>query len=97
MELIERGVMRVDSPSLLRKGKNEKYPQTHSWAKYTIKIKLKNILVLALSVLTGVPISGQSRMTAVAKSPQTVTIVYSQCGGFWLVGTKPRARLPVKN
>jgi aldehyde:ferredoxin oxidoreductase len=30
-----------------------------------------NVLVLALSVLTGAPISGQSRMTAVAKSPLT--------------------------
>lgn len=43
----------------------------------------ENILVLALSVLTGVPVSGQSRMTAVAKSPQTGTIGDSQCGGFW--------------
>jgi len=43
----------------------------------------ENALVLALSVLTGVPISGQSRMTAVAKSPQTGTIGDSQCGGFW--------------
>jgi aldehyde:ferredoxin oxidoreductase len=43
----------------------------------------ENILVLALSVLTGVPILGQSRMTAVAKSPQTGTIGDSQCGGFW--------------
>jgi len=34
----------------------------------------ENVLILALSVLTGVPISGQSRMTAVAKSPQTGTI-----------------------
>ena len=30
-----------------------------------------NTLTLALSPLTGAPISGQSRMTAVAKSPQT--------------------------
>lgn len=43
----------------------------------------ENTLVFALSVLTGVPISGQSRMTAVAKSPQTGTIGDSQCGGFW--------------
>jgi len=43
----------------------------------------ENVLVLALSVLTGVPISGQSRMTAVAKSPQTDAIGDSQCGGFW--------------
>jgi aldehyde:ferredoxin oxidoreductase len=43
----------------------------------------ENTLVLALSMLTGVSISGQSRMTAVAKSPQTGTIGDSQCGGFW--------------
>lgn len=43
----------------------------------------ENVPILALSVLTGVPISGQSRMTAVAKSPQTETIGDSQCGGFW--------------
>ncbi|MBN1221950.1 MAG: aldehyde ferredoxin oxidoreductase family protein [Candidatus Aminicenantes bacterium] len=43
----------------------------------------ENTLVLALSVLTGVPVSGQSRMTAVAKSPLTGAIGDSQCGGFW--------------
>ncbi len=43
----------------------------------------QNTLVLALSVLTGVPISGQSRMTAAAKSPLTETVGDSQCGGFW--------------
>lgn len=43
----------------------------------------ENNLVLALSVLTGVAISGQSRMTAVAKSPMTEAIGDSQCGGFW--------------
>lgn len=42
-----------------------------------------NILVLALSVLTGAAISGQSRMTATAKSPLTGAIGDSQCGGFW--------------
>ncbi len=31
----------------------------------------KNTLVLALSVLTGVPVSGQSRLTAAARSPLT--------------------------
>ena len=44
---------------------------------------LDNTLILALSVLTGVPISGQSRMTAVAKSPLTGAVGDSQCGGFW--------------
>ncbi len=42
-----------------------------------------NVLVLALSVLTGAAISGQSRMTAAAKSPLTGAIGDSQGGGFW--------------
>ncbi len=42
-----------------------------------------NILTLMLSPLTGAPISGQSRMTAVAKSPLTHGIGDSQCGGFF--------------
>jgi len=43
----------------------------------------ENVLVLALSVLTGNPISGQSRMTASAKSPLTGAIGDSQGGGFF--------------
>ena len=43
----------------------------------------ENMLVLALSVLTGTAISGQSRMTAAAKSPLTGAIGDSQSGGFW--------------
>ncbi len=42
-----------------------------------------NILALSVGVITGVPISGQSRMTATAKSPLTGAIGDSQCGGFW--------------
>lgn len=42
-----------------------------------------NMLALCLSVMTGTPISGQSRMTAVAKSPLTGCIGDSQCGGFF--------------
>ena len=42
-----------------------------------------NVLVLALSVLTGSAISGQSRMTAAAKSPLTGAIGDSQGGGFF--------------
>jgi len=42
-----------------------------------------NVLVLALSVLTGNAISGQSRMTAAAKSPLTGAIGDSQGGGFF--------------
>jgi len=43
----------------------------------------ENTLVLALSVVTGAPISGQSRVTAVAKSPLTGLVGDSQAGGFW--------------
>ena len=42
-----------------------------------------NILGLSVGVATGAPISGQSRMTATAKSPLTGAIGDSQCGGFW--------------
>ncbi len=42
-----------------------------------------NILGLSVGVATGVSISGQSRMTATAKSPLTGAIGDSQCGGFW--------------
>jgi aldehyde:ferredoxin oxidoreductase len=42
-----------------------------------------NVLVMALSPLTGLPISGQSRMTACARSPLTGAIGDSQCGGFF--------------
>ncbi len=43
----------------------------------------ENILVLALSVLTGAAISGQSRITAAAKSPLTGAIGDAQGGGFF--------------
>ena len=43
----------------------------------------ENILALSVGVATGVSISGQSRMTATAKSPLTGAIGDSQCGGFW--------------
>ncbi len=43
----------------------------------------RNILTLMLSALTGAPISGQSRMTANAKSPLTYGIADSQTGGFF--------------
>src|SRR3972149_2169102 len=42
-----------------------------------------NMLTLMLSPLTGAPISGQSRMTANAKSPLVDGIGDSQCGGFF--------------
>ena len=43
----------------------------------------ENTLVLAVSALTGAPISGQSRMTSVAKSPLSGAIGDSQVGGFF--------------
>lgn len=43
----------------------------------------ENVLVFAVSPLTGLPISGQSRMTACACSPLTGGIGDSQCGGFF--------------
>jgi aldehyde:ferredoxin oxidoreductase len=42
-----------------------------------------NILTMMLSPLTGAPVSGQSRMTANAKSPLAHGIADSQCGGFF--------------
>jgi aldehyde:ferredoxin oxidoreductase len=43
----------------------------------------ENVLALAVSPLTGLAISGQSRMTACARSPLTGAIGDSQCGGFF--------------
>jgi len=43
----------------------------------------ENTLALTLSVVTGVAISGQSRLTATAKSPLTGAIGDSQSGGFF--------------
>ncbi len=42
-----------------------------------------NLLVLAVSPLASLPISGQSRITAAARSPLTGTIGDSQAGGFF--------------
>ena len=42
-----------------------------------------NTLSLMTGVVTGVPISGQSRVTATAKSPVSELIGDSQSGGFW--------------
>ena len=42
-----------------------------------------NVLALSVSVTTGAPVSGQSRMTASAKSPLTDAIGDGQCGGFF--------------
>ncbi|NIA03672.1 MAG: aldehyde:ferredoxin oxidoreductase [Nitrospirae bacterium] len=43
----------------------------------------ENVLVISLSVITGAPISGQSRLTVSAKSPLTGAIGDSQSGGFF--------------
>lgn len=43
----------------------------------------ENTLSFMLSPTTGVPISGQSRCTATAKSPMSGLIGDSQAGGFW--------------
>ncbi len=43
----------------------------------------ENTLALMDSVLTGLPIAGQSRMCATARSPLTGMVGDSQCGGFW--------------
>ena len=43
----------------------------------------ENTLSLMVGVLTGAPISGQSRVCATAKSPVTNLIGDSQAGGFW--------------
>ncbi len=42
-----------------------------------------NVLILSTSVITGAPISGQSRITATAKSPLTGAIGDSQAGGYF--------------
>ena len=43
----------------------------------------ENTLVFSVGPLTGAPISGQSRMNTVAKSPLTGAIGDGQCGGFF--------------
>jgi aldehyde:ferredoxin oxidoreductase len=43
----------------------------------------ENVLILSLGVTTGAAISGQSRVTATAKSPLTGAIGDAQAGGFW--------------
>jgi aldehyde:ferredoxin oxidoreductase len=43
----------------------------------------ENTITFAVSVLTGAPISGQSRMTTVARSPLTNAIGDAECGGYF--------------
>jgi len=42
-----------------------------------------NTLSLMVGVVTGAPVSGQARISAVAKSPETGLVGDSQAGGFW--------------
>ena len=69
-----------------------KYPGGSALAAYLVMQTIEpgadplgpaNVLVMAVSPLTGLPISGQSRMTACARSPLTGAIGDSQCGGFF--------------
>jgi aldehyde:ferredoxin oxidoreductase len=69
-----------------------RYPGGSALAAYLVMRHIKpgvdplgpdNVLVMAVSPLTGLAISGQSRMTACARSPLTGAIGDSQCGGFF--------------
>jgi aldehyde:ferredoxin oxidoreductase len=69
-----------------------RYPGGSALAAYLVMQQIKpgadplgpdNVLVMAVSPLTGLAISGQSRMTACARSPLTGAIGDSQCGGFF--------------
>ena len=48
----------------------------------------ENMLIFSVSPLTGLPISGQARVTVTTKSPLTGTIGDSQAGGFFPVHIK---------
>jgi aldehyde:ferredoxin oxidoreductase len=48
----------------------------------------ENVLVISTGVTTGAAISGQSRVTATAKSPLSGAIGDAQAGGFWPAETK---------
>src|SRR4051812_45321008 len=69
-----------------------KYPGGSALAAYLVMQRIpvgadplgpENVLVMAVSPLPGLAISGQSRMTACARSPLTGAIGDSQCGGFF--------------
>ena len=51
-------------------------------------LSAENVLVFSVSPLTGMPISGQSRMVVTTKSPLTGTIGDSQAGGFFPASLK---------
>lgn len=69
----------------------KKYPGGSALGMYLLLKELKpsidplskeNLLIFSVSPLTGLPISGQSRMTVTTKSPLTGTAGDSQVGGF---------------
>jgi aldehyde:ferredoxin oxidoreductase len=55
----------------------------HQTPAHTDALGPDNVLTLMASVITGAPVSGQSRITATAKSPLTDCIGDSQGGGFF--------------
>jgi aldehyde:ferredoxin oxidoreductase len=59
------------------------YLLLHTMPKGADPLGPDNVLVMAVSPLTGLAISGQSRMTACARSPLTGAVGDSQCGGFF--------------
>ncbi len=74
-----------------------KYPGGSALGMYLLLKNLKpgvdplspdNLLIFSVSPLTGMPISGQSRMTVTTKSPLTGTAGDSQVGGFIPVHVK---------
>jgi aldehyde:ferredoxin oxidoreductase len=83
------GVLEAETPD---KGFYRKYLGGSAMGLYYILKDMKpgadafapeNVLTLMVSVLTGAPISGQSRMCANARSPLVDGIGDSQCGGFF--------------
>ncbi len=86
---LSRGVIEIETPSELF---FRKYLGGSAMGMYYILKETKpgidplgpeNVLTLFVSLLTGAPISGQSRMCANALSPLTDGIGDSQCGGFF--------------
>lgn len=60
----------------------------HELPPKTDPLSPENILIFTTSPVTGSPISGQARHTAVSRSPLSGTIADSQCGGWWGVELK---------
>ena len=86
---LSRGVIEIETPS---DSFRRKYLGGSAMGMYYILKETKpgsdplgaeNVLTMFVSLLTGAPISGQSRMCANALSPLTDGIGDSQCGGFF--------------